>query len=99
MFKTSVRVALLGAVFLLAACKDNCQSFSKYTCKELEKTTYNVWFYYRTGNPIFAGATTGLENCRSMAKSYAEANTRGGSGWSYSCCVVKTNSTCEERHK
>ena len=89
----------------LAACSaDSCREYSKYTCAQLERKTYNVLVYPPSDSyeprEYFAGESTGLEACGSTAHAYAEDHRFAGSAdWSYICCLKTDQSSCEEKHR
>lgn len=44
--------ASLGIIAVLAlnGCGDECKEYSNYSCKQLEKATYNAYFSFPDGN-------------------------------------------------
>ncbi len=92
----------LGLVILasLAACGDECRSYSDYSCNAIAKASYNVYFYYQSGNEEYLGRTEGLANCGSLAHGFAASrNLERNNDWSYICCMRAKGSECFEKHR
>jgi hypothetical protein len=94
------------SVALLATCGDECKVYSNYSCKQLEKATYNVYFYFPEKNgadqdkEYFLGTAQGLSECGAVAYSYADSkNLKPSSTWSYICCLKTKDSECAEKHR
>lgn len=95
-------MAILAVTVLLpaAGCSDSCQEYSKYSCAQLEKQTYNVFVYPPSGREYRAGEAVGLQACGSTAWSYAEdKGFNRSSDWSYICCLETKDSACAEKHR
>lgn len=91
---------LFSAIILLSACsQDSCREYSDFTCAEIEKADYNVYFYFPGGNEQYLGQATGLSYCGSMAHSYAYEKELVGESWSYICCMIANDSSCYEKHR
>ncbi len=91
--------ALYGCLLGLAGCKDECRSYSDFTCKEIDRADYNVYFYYPSGEERYLGAASGLGACGSAAWSFAEHEKVNRSDWSYVCCMKAKGSECYEKHR
>lgn len=95
--------ALLGiiAALSLSGCGDECKEYSNYSCSQLEKATYNAYFYFPDGNKEYhLGVAEGLSQCGVMAHSYASSKELSrDSGWSYICCLKTKDSECAEKHR
>jgi len=84
---------------------DSCREYSDYTCSQLERQTYNVYYYdvernNRIEREIYLGQTKGLQSCGSLA--YAGADARSAErvdDWSYICCLNTVDSMCAEKHR
>ena len=89
------------AVLALNGCGDECKEYSNYSCKQLEKATYNAYFYFPDGNKeYYLGLAEGLSQCGAMAHSYASSKQFSrDSGWSYICCLKTKDSECAEKHR
>lgn len=97
----------LGLAFLMIqGCSfDECRKYSDYTCEQLQRQPYNV-YYYDVANEsgeernLFAGQVVGLEACGLAASSFASlmADRRQGD-WSYVCCLKTDESGCAEKHR
>ena len=106
MMPTLRLVGLMVGVATICGCSmDSCREYSKYTCAQLEKQTYNVYYYdkdARTGEeqefPL--GQTIGLQSCGTLAwnKAAVREDERGGE-WSYICCLQTSDSACAEKHR
>lgn len=98
-------IKIIGCIFLcciLSSCsQDECREYSKYTCKQLEQATYNVFFYFpKNDKEYYLGIATGLSECGSVAYSYAnEKKLTNNSDWTYLCCIKTKDSECEEKHR
>ena len=65
-------IFLLAVLFLVSGCGDECSSYSDFSCKEIEKATYNAYFYYPSGSEEYLGIANGLGQCGSMAHGFEE---------------------------
>jgi hypothetical protein len=92
--RNAVCVILAGA--LLAGCGDKCKEYSKYTCDQIEKANYNVYFYFPDGEEKSLGATSGLQQCSAMAADYSNST---GAPKNWICCMATDSSSCEEKHR
>lgn len=100
MNKTFHLIALALITLSLTSCGDECSSYSDYSCSEIEKADYNVYFYFPNQTELFLGQATGLGHCGSIAHSYAyEKNLQGNNEWSYICCMIANGSSCYEKHR
>jgi hypothetical protein len=85
----------------------NCLEYgSKYSCDYVKnQAIYNVLFYFppngSNSKEYHLGAVKGLEQCQSLARSYATQKSGGSTkyGWSYICCLKTKDSYCEEKHR
>ena len=92
---------LVAAASVLPACGDSCREYSAYSCAQLEKATYNAYFYY-PGNTReeYLGTANGLSHCGSMAHAFASSkNLSRSDGWNYVCCLKTATSNCAEKHR
>ena len=96
-------LAALGvmAALILNGCGDECREYSDYSCKQLEKATYNAYFYFPDGNKeYYLGVAEGLSQCGAIAHGYANSKQLSrDSGWSYICCLKTKDSECAEKHR
>ena len=100
--RTLTRLSFLAvAAFWLASCGDSCREYSAYSCPQLEKATYNAYFYYpESKREEFLGVASGLPRCGAMAHAFASSkNLSRSSGWSYICCLKTESSECAEKHR
>ena len=97
------RTALTIAALSLACCStDECREYSDYTCKQIEKARYNVWFYFpdSDGRGYYLGETEGLRQCGAVARDYAAEKSLTENGdWGYVCCMIAKGSSCYEKHR
>jgi hypothetical protein len=88
------------ATTFLQACGDECTRYSDFTCSEIEKATYNAYFYFPNDQEYYLGTVDGLSACQESAYGYAVSkNLSHSSGWSYICCMQAKGSECYEKHK
>jgi len=93
-------LAIFIGVVSISGCGDECSSYSKYSCKEIEKATYNAYFYYPSGKEEYLGVVTGLPNCGVKAHNFAASkNLTSNNEWSYICCMKAEGSECLEKHR
>ena len=96
---------LCVAVVLPACARDECRSYSRFTCDQLERQRYNVFYYdVPHGEPqqqeVFAGQVVGLKACGMAASSTATLRVDEREGdWSYVCCLQTDESSCAEKHR
>jgi hypothetical protein len=92
-----------GSIILMAlvlfACRDECRSYSKFSCLEIEKAQYNVQFIYPDLHEVFLGKAGSLSSCKGMAKSFAKNENILREGWDYNCCMIAEGSSCYEKHR
>lgn len=94
-----ISVIILIAL-MLSSCSDECSSYSDFSCSEIEKATYNVYFYYPNKEEYYLGVADGLNQCGSIAYSYASSkNLSSNREWSYICCMKANGSGCYEKHR
>lgn len=101
-----ISLALAAPLLAVSGCSaDECRKYSDYTCEQLKRQTYNVYYYdvpKETGEErnLFAGQVVGLEACGLAASSFAThlVDERQGE-WSYVCCLQTDGSGCAEKHR
>lgn len=98
--------SFLAPMMLLAGCeRDSCKEYSRFTCKQLETQTFNVYYYEGTKassepNELFLGTAIGLQQCEAVAWDAAQAKKKtGADDWSYVCCLQTDDSSCAEKHR
>jgi hypothetical protein len=97
--------ALLTVIALaasgVAGCGDRCSEYSDYSCKEIEKATYNVHFSFSDSDRDYPlGTVTGLSACGATAHDFAASKGLSqDSGWGYVCCMKTDKSECAEKHR
>jgi hypothetical protein len=90
----------IAASLLITGCSDECSSYSDFSCKEIQKAPYNVYFYFPNDKEYYLGKADGLDQCGSMAYSYAATkNLSSNREWSYICCMIAKGSDCYEKHR
>ena len=99
-----MRRAILIAVALawplaVGGCGDECRSYSDYTCDQIERADYNVFFYYPSQEERYLGKASGLSQCQSMARNYAANAEVIKADWGYICCMIARGSDCYEKHR
>jgi predicted CoA-binding protein len=77
-----------GAAILLGGCSDKCREYSAYTCDQIQKANYNVYFYYPDNREEFLGETQGLDSCGGIAHAYANNHDMSQAEWGYVCCMI-----------
>lgn len=100
--KKCVGFAAIGIVAsLLVGCGDACREYSDYSCKEIDKATYNVHFSFpNSDRDYFLGTVNGLSACGSTAYGYAASKGLSrDSGWGFVCCMKTEKSECAEKHR
>ena len=91
---------LISIALTLASCGDECSDYSDFSCNEIQKATYNVYFYYPSGSEKHLGVAEGLSQCGSMAHGFsASENLTGNRDWGYICCMKAKGSECYEKHR
>lgn len=78
---------------------DSCTKYSDFTCDQLERSSYHVFFYYPDGTEKYLGQSTALSQCNSMAVYEANLKNLDGSQWGYICCLIANGSNCYEKHR
>jgi len=97
--RTTTILSLL-VIASLSGCSDECREYSDFSCREIEKASYNVYFYYPSGTEEYLGQAQGLSQCGSLAHSFASSkNLSGNREWSYICCMRAKGSECYEKHR
>lgn len=97
-----LKIILLVFVSIsLAGCKDECSSYSEYSCKEIQQASYNVYFYFPDSDKeYFLGVSNGLNECGSLASEYASSKgMANNTDWGYICCMKTEDSECKEKHR
>ena len=88
------------SVVLISSCGDSCSSYSDFSCRQIEKASYNVYFYYPSGDEVFLGEAQGLKTCGAISYDHAYSkNLQSNSDWSYICCMIAKGSSCYEKHR
>lgn len=84
----------------LSGCSDECREYSDFSCGEIEKASYNVYFYYPSETEEYLGQAQGLSQCGSRAHSFASSKNLSRNGeWGYICCMRAKGSECYEKHR
>lgn len=92
-------------IALVGCQQDSCKEYSRFTCKQLETQTFNVYYYGSTKPPaepkeLFLGTAIGLQQCEALAWDAAQArNKNSAEDWSYVCCLQTDDSSCAEKHR
>lgn len=90
----------LVIAFTAAGCGDECREYSDFSCKQIERASYNVYFYYPSGTEEYLGRADGLSQCGSVAHSFAASKRlQGNRDWGYVCCMRAKGSECHEKHR
>jgi hypothetical protein len=93
-------ILLLLIVVSLFGCGDKCSEYSDFSCTEIDKAPYNVYFYYPSGTEEFLGQAQGLSQCGNLARSFASSkDLNSNNEWSYICCMRAKGSECYEKHR
>lgn len=97
-------VIFIIAAFLLYQCvadsADSCREYSDYTCDEIDKADYYVWFTFPDGDETYnIGRASGLSQCGSIASNYAYQKSVQNKSWGYVCCMITDESNCKEKHR
>lgn len=94
------RTIIWGLTLLVAGCGDECSNYSDFSCKQIQSATYNAFFYFPDNTEYYLGIANGLDQCGSMAHSYAASkNVARSERWSYICCMKAKGSECYEKHR
>lgn len=67
--------------------------------KNLESSSFNVYFYYPDNREEFLGQVTGLTACGSLAHSKAGSLNVSSANWGYVCCLKTNSSVCAEKYR
>ena len=93
-------VMLLTLFYLISCDSDSCREYSDYTCKELENSKYNVYFYFPNDYEVYLGVSESLSGCGNAAYDYAYSKKlKKSDNWDYICCLKTKNSQCAEKHR
>jgi predicted CoA-binding protein len=97
--RRAIPVAFLALAGTLAVvgCGDECRSYSHYSCEQIKRADYNVYFYYPSQQERYLGQVSGLNQCQSMARNHAV--NEEVEDWGYICCMIANGSDCYEKHK
>jgi hypothetical protein len=96
----TAKILILLIVATLTGCSDECREYSDFSCGEIEKANYNVYFYYPVGTEEYLGQAEGLSQCGRRAHGFASSkNLSENSEWSYICCMRAKGSECYEKHR
>lgn len=94
------RVLLIPVLVVLSSCGDECSSYSKFSCSQIQAATYNVMFSDPgSDNSRNIGQVQGLDSCGNSARQHAENLNISKAKWSYVCCMVANGSSCAEKHR
>jgi len=97
-----MRVRITFFLLIIATvfgCSDECREYSDYSCREIEKASYNVFFYYPNGKEEYLGVAQGLSQCGSLAHNFSSSKGLVGREWTYICCMRAKSSECYEKHR
>ena len=93
-------ILIVLAFLLLSSCGDECSSYSDFSCKQIEKAKYNIYFYYPDQTEVYLGKVNGLGYCGNKARSFADSKgILRDRSWSYICCMIAKGSSCYEKHR
>jgi len=67
--------------------------------KNLEEETFNVMYYYPSGEEKYLGQSTGLSECSSIAHDFARSKNIDSSDVNYVCCLQDGDTFCKEKHR
>ncbi len=83
--------------FLFGA--EPCKIGTKYTCDQLDRAQYNVYFYTPEDQEKYLGVAINLASARIMSVRYAnELGLARDAGWETVFCLKTYSSECEEKH-
>ena len=94
----SFRYLILAPTVFLGACGDDCSSYSQYSCDQIQKADYNVYFYVGSREE-YLGQAKGLGQCGALARGRFSKMEERPSDWSYICCMIAKGSSCYEKHR
>jgi len=96
---------ILLALLASGCSQDSCKEYSRFTCEQLERQPYNVYYYdvdqdESESKEVYLGSAIGLKQCGALAWDAAAKKGKGRSDdWSYVCCLQTDDSTCAEKHR
>ena len=91
---------LILTTFTLIGCSDECREYSDFSCDDIEKASYNVYFYYPSQSEEYLGVAQGLSQCGNIANDFAYSKELNRNpSWSYICCMKANGSECYEKHR
>ena len=96
--RTYVLIATILSAFALSGCGDECSSYSKFSCEEIQNADYNVRFNFPSGTDAYLGRAKGLQECGAVALNYAVSKNVSTADWGYVCCMISRGSPCYEKH-
>ena len=79
--------------------RDSCKQYSDYTCKQLENSPYNVYFYWPNNSEEYLGQSSSLSQCGDMAVNFSYRKSIQNEDWGYICCLITNSSSCAEKHR
>jgi hypothetical protein len=94
-----LRIGIIILIGIIITSCDECKSYSDFSCKQISKADYNVYFYYSGGSEVYLGQTSSLESCGNSARSFAYSESVSSSNWGYICCMIANGSSCYEKHR
>lgn len=84
------------AAYLLAAWYFSFWPFEKSD----QDADFHVYFYYPGGKEAYLGRVEGLSACGDLARTNARlTGVLSSSSWSYVCCKITKDSSCESKHR
>ena len=95
-FRNIFKLTSINALLILSACGDDCSNYSKYSCDQIERADYNVYYYLPDRREEYLGEAKGLKGCSALAANYS-AITKTKKDWI--CCMKTNKSQCEEKHR
>ena len=94
-FSNSARADFFDFLFGAEPCKVG----SNYTCDQLDRAKYNVYFYTPEDQEKYLGVAINLASARIMSVQYAnQLGLKRDAGWQTVFCLKTNNSECEEKH-
>ena len=94
-FSNSARADFFDFLFGAEPCKVG----SKYTCDQLDRAKYNVYFYTPEDQEKYLGVAINLASARIMSVQYANRlGLKRDAGWQTVFCLKTNNSECAEKH-
>ena len=79
--------------------KNSCKAYSDYNCKQLENSSYDVYFYWLSSKEEYLGQSNTLSGCGDMADKFAYRKDIANNDWGYICCLITKKSSCAEKHR